>query len=90
VQGLNPRWVEIYCTHADQPSVPPSFVYNTYIVSFPEVKHPVLGSDHPPPLSSDVKEGVELNTKHINTMWAECQFLRFKTVGARNQRDSKG
>jgi len=27
---------------------------------FPEVKHPVLGSDHPPPPTSDVKERVEL------------------------------
>jgi len=28
---------------------------------------------------------VEINTKHINTVWAECQFLSFKPVGARNQ-----
>ena len=28
----------------------------------------------------------ETNTKHINTVWAECQFLSFKPVGAsRNQ-----
>jgi hypothetical protein len=24
----------------------------------------------------------EINTKYINTMWAEYQFLSFKTVGA--------
>ena len=27
----------------------------------------------------------EINTKQINAVWAECQFLSFKSVGARNQ-----
>ena len=27
----------------------------------------------------------EINTKQITTVWAECQFLNFKPVGARNQ-----
>jgi hypothetical protein len=27
----------------------------------------------------------EINTKPINTVWTECQFLSFKPVGARNQ-----
>jgi len=28
----------------------------------------------------------QINTKHINTVWAECHFLSFKLVGAlRNQ-----
>jgi hypothetical protein len=27
----------------------------------------------------------EINTKHINTMWAECQFLSLTPVGARKQ-----
>ena len=27
----------------------------------------------------------EINTKHINTVRTECQFLSFKPVGARNQ-----
>ena len=26
----------------------------------------------------------EINTKHINTVWAEFQLLSFKPVGARN------
>jgi len=33
-------------------------------------------------------EGVvcsEINTKEINTVWAECQFLSFKPVGAHTQ-----
>jgi hypothetical protein len=28
---------------------------------------------------------VEINTKQINTVWAECQFLSFKSAGACNQ-----
>jgi len=27
----------------------------------------------------------EANTKQINTVWTECQFLTVKSVGARNQ-----
>jgi hypothetical protein len=27
----------------------------------------------------------EINTKQRNKMWAECQFLSFKPVGARKQ-----
>jgi predicted Fe-S protein YdhL (DUF1289 family) len=27
----------------------------------------------------------EINKEQINTVWAECQFLSFKAVGARNQ-----
>jgi hypothetical protein len=27
----------------------------------------------------------EINTKQINTVWAQCQFLDFKPVGAGNQ-----
>ena len=32
----------------------------------------------------------EINTKHINTLWAEYQFLNFKPVGVRNQQALKG
>jgi hypothetical protein len=32
----------------------------------------------------------ELNTKHINTVWEECQFLNFKPADARNQQALKG
>jgi hypothetical protein len=27
----------------------------------------------------------EINTKHINIVYAQCQFLSFKPIGARNQ-----
>jgi hypothetical protein len=32
-----------------------------------------------------VAVGSNTNTKKINTVWAECQFLSFKPVGACNQ-----
>ena len=32
----------------------------------------------------------EINTKHINILWAECQFFSFKPVDARNQQALKG
>ena len=31
----------------------------------------------------------QINTKHNNTVWAECQFLSYKSVGARNLKDLK-
>jgi hypothetical protein len=39
---------------------PPSLLYNVYQVSFPGVKRLGRGIDHPPPLSVEVKERVEL------------------------------
>jgi hypothetical protein len=32
----------------------------------------------------------DINTKQINKVWAECQFLSFKPVGTRNQLALKG
>jgi hypothetical protein len=32
----------------------------------------------------------EINTKQINAVWAEYQFLRFKPVGVHNQWALKG
>jgi hypothetical protein len=32
----------------------------------------------------------EINTKQINTLWTECQFLKFKPVGVGNQYALKG
>jgi hypothetical protein len=31
----------------------------------------------------------QINTKQINTVWAECQFLSFKPIGERNQQALK-
>jgi len=60
--GIESRWGggEIFRTRPDQPWGPPSLLYNGYRVSFPGVKRPGRGVDHPPPSSAEVKERVEL------------------------------
>ena len=53
--GIEPRWgVEIFGPGAH----PASYTMGTG--SFPEVKRPRRGVDHPPPYSAKVKERVEL------------------------------
>jgi hypothetical protein len=44
----------------DRPWGPPSLLYNGYRVSFPGVKRPGHGVDHPPSSSARVKERVDL------------------------------
>jgi len=44
----------------DLPWGPPSLLCNGYRVSFPGVKRPGRGVDHPPPSSAEVKEKVKL------------------------------
>jgi hypothetical protein len=51
---------EIFRSRSDRPWDPPSLLYNGYRVSFPEVKRPGRGGDHPPSSSARVKERVEL------------------------------
>jgi hypothetical protein len=51
---------EIFRTRPDRPWRPPGLLYNGYRASFPEVKRPGRGVDHPPSSSARVKERVEL------------------------------
>ena len=51
---------KIFRTRPDRPWGPPSLIYNGYRVSFPGVKRPGRGVDHPHPSSPEVKERVEL------------------------------
>jgi hypothetical protein len=63
VRGLNPSAGEIFFTCPDRhcpPPPPPSFPYSGCRVSFPGVKRPGHGVDHPPPSSAEVKERVQL------------------------------
>jgi len=60
VRGLNPGGGEIFRTRPYRPWGPPSLLYNGYCFSFPGVKRPGRGIDHPPPSSAEVKERVEL------------------------------
>jgi hypothetical protein len=60
VRGSNPGGGEIFRSRLDRPWGPPSLLYNGYRVSFPGVKRPNRGVDHPPSSSAEVKERVEL------------------------------
>jgi len=42
----------IFRTRPDRPWGPPSHLYNAYRVSFPGVRRPGRGANHPPPSSS--------------------------------------
>ena len=56
----NPGGGESLRTRPDWSWVPPSLLYNGYRVSFPVVKRPGRGVNHPLPSSADVKERVEV------------------------------
>jgi hypothetical protein len=58
--GFESRRVEIFRTSPDRPWGPSSLLYNGYQVTFPGVKRPERGFDHPVPSSAEVKERVEL------------------------------
>jgi len=54
--GVNSRWGEDICIHPDWPWDPPSLLYDGYRVSFPCVKPPGCGVDHPPHLAPRLKK----------------------------------
>ena len=58
--GSNPGGGEIFRTCPDWPWSPPSLLHNGYRISFPGVKRPRGGVDHPLPSSTEVKERIEL------------------------------
>jgi hypothetical protein len=60
VRGSNPGGGEVFRSRPDRPWGLPSLLYDGYRVSFPGVKRPGRGVDHPPPSSARVKETVEL------------------------------
>ena len=57
VRGPNPGGGEIFCTRPDQPWGQPGLLNNGYRVSFPGVRRPGRGVDHPPSSSAGVKGG---------------------------------
>jgi hypothetical protein len=56
VRGSNPGGGDIFRTRPDRPWGLPSLLYNEYQVSFPGVKRPGRGVDHPPHLVSELKK----------------------------------
>jgi len=55
-----PARAEIFRNHPDRPCGPPSLLYDRYRVTFPGIKRPGRGVDHPQTCSTEVKEKVEL------------------------------
>ena len=60
VRGSNPGVGKIFRARPGLPWSPSSPLYNGYRVSFPRVKRPGRGADHPPSSSAEVKENVQL------------------------------
>jgi hypothetical protein len=60
VHGSDSGGREIFCTRPDRPRRLHCLLYKEHRVSFPGVKRPRRGVDHPPPYSAEVKESVEL------------------------------
>ena len=58
--GSNPVGGKFFGTRPDQPWGPPNRLYNGYRLSFPGVKRPGRGVNHPPSSSAEVKGRVEL------------------------------
>ena len=87
VGGSNPGVGENFRTRPDRPWGPPKLIYNGYRVSFPGLKRPERGVDHPPLSSAEVRGRVEL---HLYSLWdfVTCSrvnftflcFLKFQTI----------
>ena len=60
VRGSNPGGGDVYRTRLDRPWGPHGLLYNGYRVSFPGVKRPGRGVDHPHPSRAEVKERLGL------------------------------
>ena len=59
--GIELRWGARFSAAVQTvPGSPPTLLYSGYRVSFPGLKRPVRGVDHPPLYSAEVKERVEL------------------------------
>jgi hypothetical protein len=65
--GSNPRVSEIVRILPDRSWGPPSLLYNWNRVSFPEVKRPGRGLNHPRPSRAEVRERVYLY--HYSRSW---------------------
>jgi hypothetical protein len=83
--GIKPGGGEIFHNCPDQPWGPPSLLSNEYWVSFPAVKWPGCGIDHPPPSSAEVKERVQLYLQSTPWAFMACSRVNF-TVYLYHQR----
>jgi len=60
VRGWNPGTVDIFRTRSKRLWVPSSLLHNGQRVSFPGVKRPGRGVDHPPPSNAKVKDSTAM------------------------------
>ena len=68
--GSESRWRRDFPNPSRLALGPTQLLYNGYWVSFPELKGPGLGVDHPLQSSADVKEIVELYLYSVSvTLW---------------------
>jgi hypothetical protein len=93
VRGSNSGESEIFCIRPEWRWGPPNLLYNGYRLSFPGVKRPWRGVNHPPPTSAEVKDRVELyvyspsgpswpvpgRTSPLPLLYKILFFLRFST-----------
>jgi hypothetical protein len=71
---IKSRWGgggEIFRTSLESPWGPRSLLYSGTRLSFPRVKQPRRGVNHPPPSNAEVKERVQLYLySHSGTLWS--------------------
>ena len=93
VPGIEFRYSRHFRTLSDRTWDPPSLLYNEYRASFPEVKRPGCGVDHPPASSAEVKERVgilllpflafmfysRVNFYRGSVVWNICEILFFRS-----------
>ena len=87
VMGSNPGGGEIFHTHPDRSWGPVSLLHNGYRVSFPGVKRPGRGDEHPTPSSAEVKERVELYL--YSPFWPSRPVVGWTLVLEPNRREAQ-
>ena len=61
-RGSNAGGCEIFRSRPDRSRVPPSLLYNEHRVSFPRVKRPGRGVNHPPHLAPKLKKELHFHS----------------------------
>ena len=80
--GIESRWGRNFSHPSpDRPWDPPRLLYNGHRVSFPEVKRPGRGANHPPSPSAEFEERVELSCSPSGSSWPVIgRTLPFKSA----------
>ena len=76
VRGSSSGGGEIFHTRPDRPCGPPSLLYNEHRFSFPEVKRPRRGADHPAYLAPRLKKVWAILLLPLRD-WMACSKVKF-------------